>query len=128
MKNLRKFELHEDFVDAYNGDEYIEPWVSYTKEEGGVNYNKSNWARIDLNRWNDGQNNAIVDYGDDFDNSVNSTYFVKYSGSDEEIEYNGGPDISHIGVGRSLTTEQAVVIQPLNFTKTSGYYLCNFSK
>lgn len=40
MKNIRKFETISEFNAAYNGDEYLEPWVSLTEEAGGVNYNK----------------------------------------------------------------------------------------
>lgn len=35
MKNLRLFETNNEFVSAYTGSEYIEPWVSYTEEGGG---------------------------------------------------------------------------------------------
>lgn len=44
-KYLHKFNAEEDFNEAYNGEEYIEPWVSYTdvpemEDEEHVNYNK----------------------------------------------------------------------------------------
>ena len=37
---LHKFETQNEFVSAYTGQEYIEPWVSYTEENEEVNYNK----------------------------------------------------------------------------------------
>lgn len=47
MKNIRKFETISEFNAAYNGDEYLEPWVSLTEEAGGINYNKKPlWLRI----------------------------------------------------------------------------------
>ena len=44
-KFLHKFNAEEDFNEAYNGEEYIEPWVSYTdvpemEDEEHVDYNK----------------------------------------------------------------------------------------
>lgn len=39
-KYLHKFNAEEDFNAAYNGEDYIEPWVSYTDESDRVNYNK----------------------------------------------------------------------------------------
>ena len=40
-KYLHRFDAEEDFNAAYNGEDYIEPWVSYTNESGRVDYNKS---------------------------------------------------------------------------------------
>ena len=40
---IHKFNAEEDFNEAYNGEDYIEPWVSYTNETEGqehVDYNK----------------------------------------------------------------------------------------
>ena len=39
-KYLHLFETTSAFTEAYNGEEYIEPWVSYTRENGHVDYNK----------------------------------------------------------------------------------------
>lgn len=39
-KYLHRFDAEEDFNEAYNGEDYIEPWVSYTDESDRVNYNK----------------------------------------------------------------------------------------
>lgn len=47
MKNIRRFETVSEFTSAYTGSEYIEPWVSFTKEDGKTNYNKKSlWLRI----------------------------------------------------------------------------------
>lgn len=37
---LRLFETVNEFNSAYTGEEYIEPWVSYTEENEHVDYNK----------------------------------------------------------------------------------------
>lgn len=47
MKYLKYFENEEDFTSAYTGEEYAEPWVSYTKENMEVAYNKRKlWFRV----------------------------------------------------------------------------------
>ena len=38
MENIRYFETQQAFESAYNGSDYIEPWVSYVNN-GSVNYN-----------------------------------------------------------------------------------------
>ena len=100
MKFIHRFDTVDDFERDYNGTGYTEPWVSYTEEQGRVNYNKANWARIDLNVWEQNPpGNAIVEYGDSFDNSENSVYYVKYAGSSVEVEYEGGPGYILYGSG-----------------------------
>ena len=39
MKNIRLFETTSAYTEAREND-YIEPWVSYTREDEDVNYNK----------------------------------------------------------------------------------------
>lgn len=39
-KYLHLFETVSDFLDAYNGESYEEPWVSFTKQSNRVEYNK----------------------------------------------------------------------------------------
>jgi len=39
IKHIHRFETNADFQAAYNGPQYIEPWLSYTEGEG-VGYNK----------------------------------------------------------------------------------------
>ena len=46
--NIRKFELESEFVSVYNGDEYIEPWVSYVEETSGVAYDKVYLKEIEI--------------------------------------------------------------------------------
>ena len=46
--NLRKFELEDEFISAYTGDEYIEPWVSYVQETTEVAYNKIRLRWIEI--------------------------------------------------------------------------------
>jgi len=94
-KYLHRFDAEEDFNEAYNGKDYIEPWVSYTDEtedEEHVDYNKKNpqeafdagnFVRISFNfNGEEGQTgdryfrNALctVDFGPNFDNSLNSAF------------------------------------------------------
>jgi hypothetical protein len=40
MKYLHKYETVTAFTQDYNGTGYTEPWVSYTVENEGINYNK----------------------------------------------------------------------------------------
>ena len=56
---LHKFETTEEFVSAYTGQDYIEPWVSLISESGQVNYNKI----IDLEIYytNDGEVKMATD-------------------------------------------------------------------
>ena len=37
MKYVRNFKTESEFLAAYNGSEYVEPWISYTKFEDGEN-------------------------------------------------------------------------------------------
>lgn len=115
MKNLRKFETIDEFTSAYTGDGYIEPWVSYTEENGGTNYNKANWAKIDLNRWSDELWDAMVDYGDTFDNSEDSIYYVKHRGSSEEVVYEGGPGYIRYGTEEFYNVRQSSCDSAVSF-------------
>ena len=38
-KYIHRFNTTQEFENAYDGDKYIEPWVSYTRESGQVDYN-----------------------------------------------------------------------------------------
>lgn len=40
MKYLRKYQKNEEFEADYNSSSYLEPWVSFTKENDKVDYNK----------------------------------------------------------------------------------------
>lgn len=40
MKNIHLFDSLSAFTEAYTGAQYSEPWVSYTRENTNVNYNK----------------------------------------------------------------------------------------
>lgn len=49
MKFINRYQTDAQFQAAYNGDTYIEPWASLTKENDEVNYNKrqfSGWFRV----------------------------------------------------------------------------------
>ena len=39
-KYVHLFETETAFTQTYSGSEYVEPWVSYIRENGQVNYNK----------------------------------------------------------------------------------------
>lgn len=41
MKNIHLFETASAFTEAYTGAQYSEPWVSYTRENTDVKYNKN---------------------------------------------------------------------------------------
>ena len=47
-KNIRKFKLESEFISVYNGDEYIEPWVSLCTETSGVAYDKVYLKEIEI--------------------------------------------------------------------------------
>lgn len=38
-KYIHRFNTTQEFENAYDGDKYIEPWVSYTRENEQVDYN-----------------------------------------------------------------------------------------
>lgn len=93
MEFLHKYETVEDWNDAYNGDEYIEPWVSYTVEGGGVKYNKfENWARAIYapdTCAGSGYRVMLDEVGDTFDNSENSVYYLYDECNEIERTYRG---------------------------------------
>ena len=45
MKNIKLFETVSDYTEA-RGSEYIEPWVSYVRENEQVDYNKSEYEKL----------------------------------------------------------------------------------
>lgn len=56
-KYLHKYESENDFQDAYNGEEYLEPWVSYTTDQEvdeHVDYNKQP-VQIPIRLYGDGE-------------------------------------------------------------------------
>ena len=75
-KYLHRFDAEEDFNEAYNGEDYIEPWVSYTDETEGeehVDYNRTTGNKVVIN--------AICDQTQDYwYESIG--YEVEYASSD----------------------------------------------
>lgn len=49
-KYLHRFDSENEFQAAYNGEDYLEPWVSYTEETSAVTYNKVhiNYQFVDM--------------------------------------------------------------------------------
>ena len=45
-KYIHLFETETEFNSAYTGDNYDEPWVSYTMETSGITYNKSEYEKL----------------------------------------------------------------------------------
>ena len=45
---LRDFETHDEFISAYTGGEYVEPWVSYVEETKEVAFNKTQLLKIEI--------------------------------------------------------------------------------
>ena len=45
---LRDFETHDEFISAYTGGEYVEPWVSYVEETKEVAFNKAQLLNIEI--------------------------------------------------------------------------------
>lgn len=79
MHNLHLFKKTSDFTSEYEGDAYFENWVSYTREDGHVAYNKmpvkdlwfrvpyygSDDSAINIGHWADEEKNLfdnIFDY------------------------------------------------------------------
>jgi hypothetical protein len=46
MKYVHYFETSSEFSAAYNGADYLEPWVSVTKENDEINYNKEAFVTV----------------------------------------------------------------------------------
>ena len=40
MKNIKTFDTAAQMMSAYTGSEYVEPWVSYARQEEEVKYNR----------------------------------------------------------------------------------------
>ena len=45
---LRDFETQDEFISAYTGGEYVEPWVSYVEETKEVAFNKTQLLKIEI--------------------------------------------------------------------------------
>jgi len=52
---LHFFETDASFEESYNGEEYKEPWVSLTKENDEVNYDKKKYEPLTFNILSDGK-------------------------------------------------------------------------
>ena len=46
---IHLYKTNEEFTEAYNGSEYVEPWLSLTEENMKVNYNKPKLTAIAFN-------------------------------------------------------------------------------
>lgn len=89
MKWLHNYDTDAHFSEDYNGSAYTEPWVSYTQENGEVNYNKDeNWIRIEYGEGSSGYVD-IDDWGASFDNSPQSKFRVWFENTGEETTYQG---------------------------------------
>ena len=40
MDHINLFQTNAEFLSAYNGSDYVEPWLSYTMETSGISFNK----------------------------------------------------------------------------------------
>ena len=69
MSHINLFQTNAEFTSAYNGSDYIEPWVSYTMETSGMAYNKGEEPH---------------DYSQDY-----LTFVMLEDGTDIRINYNG---------------------------------------
>jgi hypothetical protein len=91
-KYLHKFNAEEDFNEAYNGDGYMEPWVSYTDEpetegEEHVDYNKTTGNKVVISYVNEGNacRPEIISYTDDFvPGSTGATYEFHFTNNPPE--------------------------------------------
>lgn len=89
MKYLHSYDTDAHFSEDYNGSAYTEPWVSYTQENGDVNYNKDeNWISIEYGEGSSGYV-RIDGWGDSFDNSQQSKFRVWFENTEEETVYQG---------------------------------------
>ncbi len=43
---IHLYETNDEFTAAYNGPDYVEPWLSLTEENNAVNYNKPKLTAI----------------------------------------------------------------------------------
>lgn len=48
-RKIHLYRTESEFEEVYDGDGYVEPWLSYTRQTGDVNYNKT--YTINVYRW-----------------------------------------------------------------------------
>ena len=93
-KYIHLFQSASTFETAYNGEDYNEPWLSYTKDVEHVDYNKlKNWIRVvyspDTCAASGYGIETTPDYDSAFDNSENSTYILYNECADVETVVKG---------------------------------------
>lgn len=84
---LHKFNTNDEFLSAYTGESYIEPWVSHTVDVNRVNYNKVHGPTIEVGSyyhddewhvlWSVHANNGEMSCEDLFHWSRMSNYYLQ---------------------------------------------------
>ena len=91
MRYLHLFETDASFEESYNGEEYKEPWVSYTKENVEVNYSKKKYEPLTFNILSDGE----IGWKAKTSGSVRTIQYSKNGGEWTDItSTTGGTNIS----------------------------------
>ena len=91
-KYLHLYGTTSAFQADYNGEYYHEPWTSFTKQDGDVNYNKRTDEKyIYIERLDGDENYRTVDTNltcEDLEQTGNTykAYLTEQSGEDEPIE------------------------------------------
>lgn len=115
MEYIHNFETVSVFIEEYEGNEYKEPWVSYVKENGAINYNKHElWLEFDLTttastktedifgQWSSDTAGMVYpitggdanDFIDALNNGVNIRYLAhNYEGGDARFSSNYGEPV-----------------------------------
>ena len=61
MRNIHLFETVSAFTESYEGEGYLEPWVSYTRENTHVDYNKPKELNLRVPAYN--SESALISEG-----------------------------------------------------------------
>lgn len=134
MIYLHYFEDASAFTEAYNGEEYKEPWTSYTVENEKVDYNKASIpVRDDCALFDvvggDGGKVYFINY---LLTSDSPTYYVSYDGENwETVTYNqnkvsAGYDLPvYVKGGNDFDTETECNTKTIWLKLNSGEFVCS---
>lgn len=133
-KYIHLFETNNEFVSAYSGENYLEPWVSYTEQTDDVNYNKerhmdaNGFSYVDLGlpsetlwaEMNVGAT-ASTDPGDYFawGEISSKSYLDKRAGTNTGTTLSSGKQFSYqnykfVGWTKYNSTDNKTVLEPVD--------------
>lgn len=113
IKYVHYFDTNEEFLAKYNSSAYTAPWVSYTKENGDINYNKSQsieiggfeWSTVNVGAANPWEPGLYFQWADE------SGYTSSQVGSGEGKKYFDDTDYKYNGPSKYNRTDGLTVLE-----------------